>query len=542
MVARSSIPFNITLLQLTPQTLQGLKPVRSLDIFDGAGTNFSEDGLFSISIFGKLGDERRSNRFSYIDIKIPIFHPIIYRALVGLKRLYGGIISGNEYAIWNDETKDFERADVVTGKTGFAFFMQYWKDIQHEVTKSVTREQNILMLAKYQSSSLTSKIIVMPAGLRDVEIDASGRVQKDDINNFYYSLLAIANTISDSAVKSNEELLNTARYRLQLTFNELYETIEAIVEGKKKLLMGKWASRRVMNGTRNVITAMDTSTAYLGAPGSVGFNNTIIGLYQVLKALMPVARYHIRNGFLSKVFMSIDQPVKLIDSKTLHSDPMVLNSYYFDRWATDEGIEKVITSFSDETLRHKPILIEGRYLGLIYKGPDGTFKLLQDINEVPGTRSKLDVRPLTFCELLYLSTYTILNNYPLFVTRYPITGAQSIYPSMTYAKTTVKPEVRRELNDLWETMDDTHVAHQFPITGEPFVNSLSPFSARLAGLGADFDGDTASCNITYSDESVAEIKKYLGSKRAYVGSDGRFTASVNVSTVALVLHNLTGSA
>lgn len=34
---RNAIPFNVSLLQLTPAKLQGLKPVRVLDIFDGAG-------------------------------------------------------------------------------------------------------------------------------------------------------------------------------------------------------------------------------------------------------------------------------------------------------------------------------------------------------------------------------------------------------------------------------------------------------------------------------------------------------------------------
>ncbi len=33
---RSKIPFNISILRLTPDRLVGLKPVKVLDIFDGA--------------------------------------------------------------------------------------------------------------------------------------------------------------------------------------------------------------------------------------------------------------------------------------------------------------------------------------------------------------------------------------------------------------------------------------------------------------------------------------------------------------------------
>jgi hypothetical protein len=539
MAAKSDIPFNVSLLVLTPKKLEGVKPVRVLDIFDGISNNFHEDGLFSVSTFGKPGDERRNMRFSYINVKVPIFHPIIFRALTTLKRMYLGIISGTDYAVWDDSIKDFVRADALSGSTGFAFFTTHWDKIVFPDTKSDKREQNILMIKKYLANCLTTNVIVLPAGLRDIEVGNDGRIKEDEINGIYRKLLAVSNTISDSAVRSNPEIVNVARYNLQCTFNELYDLIESMLSGKKKLVMDKFASRRLMNGTRNVITAMDTSTPYLGAVGSVNFNNTIIGLYQFSKALMPVVRFHVRTGFLSKVFLSVGADAVLVNKKTLKKENVSLKSSYFDRWATDEGVEKVITSFSEDGIRHRPLEIEGYWVGLIYKGPDNTFKIIQDISEVPPTRSKEDVWPLTFCELLYLSCYSKVTDYPLFLTRYPITGIGSIYPSIGYVKTSVKSEQRSELGDTWEPMGSEFIAYEFPTKGE-FVNSLVPHSSKLAGLTADFDGDTSSANVTYSDESKKEVKDYLTKKVAYVNVDGTFTSSVNVETVGLVLHNLTG--
>ena len=259
MTQRQAIPFNVTLLELTPQLLQGLRPVRSLDIFDGAGTNFHPDGFFSTEIFGKVGDERRSKRYSFIDVKVPVFHPVIYRALVGLKRLYAGILSGTEYAVWDSQTKDFERADAVTGKTGYDFFVSNWTNIKFTPNNSDRRNQSIALVEKFKRQAMTTKVIVMPAGYRDIELGSDGRVQKDEINDFYADILRIANTISESSARSNLELINTARYKLQSRFNELYDYIEGMIEGKRKLLLGKWASRRIQNGTRNVITSMNTS-------------------------------------------------------------------------------------------------------------------------------------------------------------------------------------------------------------------------------------------------------------------------------------------
>jgi hypothetical protein len=162
---------------------------------------------------------------------------------------------------------------------------------------------------------------------------------------------------------------------------------------------------------------------------------------------------------------------------------------YYDAWMTDEGLEKVMTSFKEVGVRHKPLEINGYYLGLIYKGKDNTYKIIQDINELPDNRSKEDVFPMTFCELIYLSVYKTAGKYPAFVTRYPITGKDSIYPSYVYLKPTVNCEIRKELDDNWEVMSEENTAFQFPITGDSFVESMSPSSTHLSGLGADFDGD-----------------------------------------------------
>lgn len=482
---RSDIPFNIQILQPGPQNLKTLKPVTSLERFDSmGGGNFHEDGLFSTSIFGRVGDDARMLQFSYIDIKIPIFHPILYKALVSLKGLYAGIMDGKEYAVWNPNLLDFERATAFTGETGFDFFIKYWKDIAFESTKSVQRDHYIKLIEKYKDKALTDKIIVMPAGYRDLEF-VKGRIQEDEINTFYRKFLSVSNTITPAAIKHNPEVLNTARAQLQNNFNALFEFIQRMIDGKKKLVMNKWAARRVFNSTRNVFTAMDTSSGYLWAPNNVSFNNTIVGLYQMLKAVLPVSIYYLKNGFLSQVFPGVGVAAQLVNKKTLKRESVNLKPSYYDYWMTDEGLEHVITAFQDESLRHKPIEIDGRYLGLVYKGPDRTFKFFQGMEDFPAHLNKDFVTPITFAELMYGSVYSVINRYPLFVTRYPVAGLGSTYPSKAYVKTTVRAESRRELSETWSPMDDLHVAPQFPITGKSFVNSLVPHGAKLEGMTAD---------------------------------------------------------
>lgn len=538
MSQRLDTPFNIELLVLTPEFLKGIRPVRSLDITEGATNNLHPDGLYSTEIFGKVGDKRRKSSFSYIDIKVSIFHPLIYKRLTKMRSFYQEIMSGAEYAVWNPEIKDFERSAAIDGQTGFDFFVSHWREINIEDTNSTERDQTIRLLAKYGDVSMTSKVIVMPAGYRDLEYE-NNRIRESDINSYYKKMMAISNAIADMAVRLNPAALNRARYTLQMRFNELYHYIESLVEGKQKLLMGKWARRATFNGTRNVITAMLNDARELNGPGEVGFNHTQIGIYQAAKNILPKTQFLLRNGILHDVFVSIDRPAYLVDRKTLKREEVWVKPEVFDYWGSDEGIEKVITSLADESIRHKPVIINGYYLALVYKD-DGYFKVFYDIDDLPEGFSRKNVFPITMAELIYISLYKEIGKYPLLLTRYPVTGIGSIYPSLVYLRTTVRAKQLRQLDDNWAPLQgDEYVAHQFPIVGEAFVNSMIPHSARLALLGADFDGDTASGPCVYSDNAVEENHQFMKMKKAYIGTNGKPLASIDVSTLALIFHNLT---
>lgn len=51
---------------------------------------------------------------------------------------------------------------------------------------------------------------------------------------------------------------------------------------------------------------------------------------------------------------------------------------------------------------------------------------------------------------------------------------------------------------------------------------------------------TCSFNIVYSDEAVKECESFYNSKKAYVGTDGKFITDANVETIMYVLQNITG--
>lgn len=539
----SSIPFNVTLMELTPEKLARIRPVKSPDVYDGISGNFSEDGLFSVLTFGRVGDEQRDMRFGYIDAVVTVFHPTIFRALCQLKALYRDIMSGTRYAVWDAQEADFEAATELEGETGYAFFLSHWHKIKFKDSKSPIRTERIKMIEKYRKQATTNKILVLPAGLRDFVIDSTGRGTEDEINNVYRKILGASKVLVSSEDASLSPIFDNSRKSIQQSFNEIYDTLSQMITGKKGFFQEKFGSRRIFNGTRNVLSAMDTSVADLDAENAPGFNDSVLGLFQVIKGALPLTIYQLRSGWLSQVFGEggSGTSAHLVDPKTLQRDTVDLPLDVRDRWVTVEGLEKLVESFRNPKNRFDPIVIEGRYLGLIYIGPDKTFKVFGDIRELPEHLDRKYVEPLTYVHLLYLCGYQRWNTLKAIVTRYPVAGIGSTYPCHVYCKTTIVGEVRYELGDDWERLGDEYKALEFPTRKpEAFVDSQLVHPSRIAGLQADYDGDTASATIVYSDEAVAELNAYLDSTAAYLDPRGGFKADCNVDTITLVLKNMTG--
>jgi hypothetical protein len=337
----------------------------------------------------------------------------------------------------------------------------------------------------------------MPAGLRDFEFDQSGKPSKDEINDFYSRILSLSNVVDTTSKKYNDPVYDIIRSKIQIAVNALYDYIKSLLEGKHKLVLGKWASRRIYSGTRNVITSLNNSIPHLDSKLMVGTNDTVVGLFQYLKSTLPISIHNIRSGFLSEVFIGPNNPANLVNKKTLKKELVNITADEFDEWMTGEGIEKVINRFGEDYLKDQVIEISDRYLALVYKGkPAGSneecLKIFQDIDELPPEHDKGDVYPITLAELLYMAVYKRSSELYGFFTRYPITGFGSIYPTKLFLKTTVPGATYTLLDSEWNTTFE--VVTQYPKYNTQYMNSMSPSSEHLARLDAD-EPITIECDI-----------------------------------------------
>ena len=534
----TKLPMNIDLLILSDDNVKMLRKIEALDIYDGVSRNFHPTGLFSTEIFGKVGDSKRDSTFAYIDLGVPIYHPFIFKTIVKLRSLYGEIMSGKTYAIFNKEIKDFVKSNPMEGQTGYHFFVSNFDKIDLLKNESIKRDYYVDLVEKYKGKYLMKHLIVLPAGLRDVEVDKNNRTTENEINKPYRKALGYSNLIKDINTELNIEYINQIRYNIQLTVLEIYTFIKEMLEGKKGMIQDKWASRKVFNSTRNVITSYVPTVSSLSDGNTVSSNQTVVGLYQTLKMIFPLSARLVRDEFLFKVFPGPNSSMTMTNKDTLKKEIVPFESKVYDSWMTVAGLEKQFNLFGREDTRHLVLEHDKYYFGLVYLGQNGTYKLIQDIDEVPEHLLKEgEIKPLTITQLFMLSIYKHVKDIPVFITRYPITSYGSIYPSYIYLKSTTANETRTELNNDWEPSEFT--CSEFPVTGEKFFESVSPAHSQLARLGADFDGDAVSVTTVLSEEAKNEVKKKLGSVDYHVDINNKMYFSGETDITKLVLGTLT---
>jgi hypothetical protein len=197
------LPWNITLLNIEPRHLPALPPITAVEAVD-RNFNLHPDGLFSTTIFGRVGDDRRLTSYARIDLKVKLIHPLIWHHLMAMRAFYLEVVSGRAYATFDTELGDFVKADILTGQTGYNFFFSNWTKLKLSKTKSITRNDAIDAMMKYRGAGDTAdKIPVIPAGLRDIEINEDNTITKDELNDLYRKILAQSLSLSEIAVKTN---------------------------------------------------------------------------------------------------------------------------------------------------------------------------------------------------------------------------------------------------------------------------------------------------------------------------------------------------
>lgn len=514
-------PTNLTILD--PRTIvPGIfKPITSTDAFEGMTHNLNDDGLYSLEIFGKLGSKERDVTEAYIDVKLPIFNPTYLKALIQIKGLYQSILRGAEYGVWDSEAKDFIKSNILEGESGFSFFTRHFGDIVFKSTESYKRKQRVTLSNDFRDVALTDKVLVIPAGMRDIQFQDNGAPTENEITELYRNLIFRTRVILGNKNDAENPLYDTVRWGIQNAFNEIDAYLFGLLDGKGGVLQKRMSTRGVASGTRNVITARKVSRQKLRDDNGVNPNSVDMGLYQCLLNFQYVCIHAMNTKYLSNIFTVGGNTAKLINKKTLEFEYVEVSPGTVEKWTSATGLNKLFNGFADANLRNKEVVIDWHYLALVYD--DGTdVCVLHDINDLPEGKDRKLVRPITYMELFYLSCHDAINEQVTQQTRYPIIGIGSIFPARVNLLTTSGAKKRQVRNPVdWS---EKEICLRYPDrTDNPdFFDAMSVDPSREAGLDSDHDGDQLNSNSVCAEDSKDQVFDLFGRREYYISGTGRF--------------------
>lgn len=493
------------------------------------------DGLLSNEIFGITKDDR-TTIFAYIDLAGEYFlHPLAYK-------IWSRLDSNVKLCVYEMDTfvYDPEKGKLKSdpkGDTGLKFLMKLIKTVDFKKTGSSKREVKINFLEKYREKLFMKDVVVIPAGMRDVNTEADGKVGVGEINKLYNAIVRDAKALQESD-DYGLSLNGTLRGRIQDNIVKIYNWFifgrdpltgaDAQASGLSRKLglirragMKKsfdWGSRLVIctqNLRKEKLSDLDVDLDSIGLP-----------LAAVCANLFPYMLYWIRNWFSNR--LSDVQTLTVYNTKTKK-----LEQTKIDSWQTvysDERIKKEIGRFMHGMSNRfvpieAPIInpAKGTNYYLQFKGynvpnEDIAKKLIND--QMSKESFHLNSRPLTWCDLIYMAAMEVTKDKMTLITRFPMDSYYNQFPAKIKVISTIETEPILVWNTFYKKYPKITLADINQNSSNHFVDVALPNNVRLGSIGGDFDGDTVSSKVPYSIEANDELYKAINAKIHYIGFGG----------------------
>lgn len=517
--------------------------VKSTFITEPSSRQFHHEGVFSEDIFGQLNTPDRLSRFGYINLNTTIIAPVLFRMVKTLAPWHIDVMAGRQKAFFNHRTGELTKSNTDEGDTGYSFYIEIFPFIKFTESKSISRSEKIDVLNKTRKTGLYMSYLVEPAGLRDVMEDQSGRQTIEDINKLYIQLLAYTKSLSSNPTS---RIYDPIRFNIQSKAVEIYAYIDNLIDGKRGFLRGQFGHRNIALGTANVITATSYSANSPDDPQFLKPTDTRIGLYQCMKGNQPTIIHYLKTVFFNDTFgTDLDQTIiPLTDPKSLQLVYAEVTEEEREHFVNEDEIVSMISRYQSFDFRTQPVTVydvsgKKHYLRMLYDDGKNVslFRSIDDLKSFKPDFKSEYIRPMTYVDMFYMSSYPALLGKYCFITRYPVLGDGSCYPSGIHIATTTPARVVN-FRDISGHSPFTLTLPEYPILGKPYVDGVSLASPRLAGLGADHDGDRVSVNFVLTEDANAEVAEYLDSPRSMVDTNANLISSSSTDLIDYALFAL----
>lgn len=518
----------------------GLEEVSNATPFSNIAAKItSPDGIFSEEIFGYTQKERNLNH-AYIDLKRKFFHPYVYEILCELhsKIKEVSMNGGEKYYYINKEGKYAEVKDETDpnfdpNNTGLDYVIRTFRQLKYEKNDSRTHNDNVDFINSLSDDEvLISKFLVIPRAYRD--FSSQGGVKSvDPVNNIYGNLISLTKSLENSiAGYVSHKTMNV----IQLKLVELRQYGQKLVEKKKGLIHKSVLGRNTSYGVRGVISVPSLVGCEFPDDCQVDILTTGLPLSTCIQAGYPFIIKWLKDWVEKNLTggpMVVYEPSET-DRKKLVKREVTIKDHIdiFDEKYLHKKLNQFVMGYGG---RWKPISVtteDDREMYLAFTGRPNVSH-----TENPGTASIYD-RPLTWCDLFYMAAEDTLSKKHIYSTRYPAEDYFGIEPARVAVLCTIKTMpmfVNGKIYKHYPVIDP--FANEIDVS-RAFINTISVPNLALEGYKGDYDGDTVSTKIVFSEEGNKEAEDLLFSMTNFITVAGSIIRKLGKEST-LCMYNMT---
>lgn len=510
-----------------------LKPVTNSISFS-KGNEPTPDGIFSEVIFGTTQSEKILNH-AYIDLKHKFFHPYVYEILKSLHSKIPEVLTGEK--VWTiKEGKLVEVSDETSplynpNNTGLEYIIKHFRELKFEKNDSILHNDKIKFFKVLTDKEIfITKFLVIPRFYRDYTVN--GRMKSvDPINNMYTRLIGMCNSLESGIV-------GYTSHKTMMAIQEQMVTIrkygQQLIEKKEGLIHRSILGRNTTFGARGVISVpslvgcdypddCQVDMIHTGLP----LSKCIEGGYPfILKWLLDWVEREVSGGAI-EVYAKNEQGVYQAEEIRIKNHVNIFNEKYINK-----RLQMFRYGYGG---RWEPIKLETEDGRQVYCRFHGQIMPGKDYNRAEST---IVDRPLTWCDLIYMSAEDTLSDKHIYSTRYPVEDYFNIIPTRVAVLSTLKTAPMMVNGKLYKHYPVINPFENEVNVSRSFIDTIMPSNLHLQGYGGDYDGDTVSFRIVFSQEANTEAEEKIFAITNYITINGSLIRKLgNEST--LCIYNMT---
>lgn len=551
-------------LKIEPLNMPEFKKVNELEeiddpMFFSRSNTPTPTGLLSNEIFGITKDDR-TTIFAYIHLAGETFmHPLAYK-------IWCRLDSNVKLCAYEMDTFSLDKSTSKlkpdpNGDNGIKFLKKIIKDIDFKKSNSDKRNIRTRFLEVYRDKLFIEDFVVIPAGYRDVDTEAGGRVGVGEINKMYNAILRDCKALKESD-DYGLTLNGSLRGRIQDSIVKVYDFlafgrdpstgIESQASGlsRKLGLIRRAGMKKSFDwGSRLVICTQNLRKENLDDL-VVDIDSIGLPLAAICANYYPYMMFWLRQWFANQ--FSDEDDILGWDPKKKQASKVHIKDWreYYNDERFKEELDRFMHGSSNRFIAIEAPVVEvdkvpkGARPYLMFKGmhitDESVRKRLEKGYGQPeeGYTFPIHERPLTWCDLIYRAAIDITRDKMTLVSRFPIDTYWNQYPAKIKVVSTIETTPMIIDNTYYKEYPSININDINKNTSNKFVDVALPNNVRLDSIGGDFDGDTVSSKAVFSIEANDELEKIIHSKRHYI-SLGAENAMFTTKECIQSLYNLT---